>query len=394
MKTGNVTSSGTIFSGELAKLIEDANKTYGMRMIRPANRLPTWNHISTGVFILDFALHGGLPQGLATTYYGWESSGKTTGALRAVANAQKKFPDKRVVWVDPESTFDPIWAETHGVDTSKLLLASPDSGEQAVDIIDGAAYALETSMIVLDSIPALVPQKLIDDSAEDAMVAVVARLAARMCSKLAQSFLTERKRDHWVTILTINQFRYKIGTFMGDPRVLPGGVQSNYFHTTKVEIKNKETMAKDEKGFEVPDVNEHAFHIKKAKVGASIRNGEFQMVMSRHHASGLPQGSIDDAHTVVAYAKMLGVVEGKPKAFVIPEWDLHFGKTAEIEEALRKDSVLNMWMQQRCIMHNREDKGLPPAPRDNWLVGGKILDASKMRKDRQRIRERPSREED
>lgn len=368
------------FRGEVADQIEKINKTFEAKVLRNASRLPQFNHISTGCFMLDFALMGGLPQGLGAMYYGWESSGKTTMALKAIAEAQRKFDflgeDQIVAFVDVESTFDPVWAEINGVDTGRLLLSQPDSGEQAVDIVDALAYSKEVGMIVLDSIPALVPQKLIEESAEDAHVALVARLTGRLCSKLSQSFLTERKRGHHCTFLSINQFRMKIGGFvLGDPRVLPGGMQSNYFHTTKVEMKNKEKMGKDKRGFDVVELNEHGFNIKKAKIGNSIRNGEFQMIANPDNPLG--QGTIDEAPTIAEYMKKFGLVEGKAvskstgkgSGLYVAAWDERFSSPAALVDRIRNDEEFNLWSRQQIVMIQREERNLPPVPKDGWLMG-------------------------
>lgn len=354
--------------GELQDLMKDIDKTYGVGRIRRASQLPRFNHIPTGIFLLDFALLGGFAEGLPAMLYGMESSGKTTGAMKAIANFQHKHPNKRVAFVDPENTFDPLWAETQGVDTENLVYADPESGEKAVDLVDAFSRTAEIGMIVLDSIPALVPMKLVEDSAADANVALVARLMGKLCSKLSQSAISERKRGHTVTFLSINQFRARIGgpPAFGVPKMLPGGFQSNFFHMTKVELANYVKLGKDRHGFETPEFNEHKFKITKSKVGASIRNGEFVMIANPDHELG--QGTIMDAKTVGSYAKKLGIITGNSPKIRLEPWDLTFKKQDELFDAIEKNTQLSNYLKHHCIAKQRENKGLPALPPDGYLV--------------------------
>lgn len=360
-----VQSIRTRFSGEIAEILKQIEKQYGSGVAHSASITPLFNVIPTGVFMLDVALSGGYAQGTPTQIYGWENNGKTTLVMKAVAAAQVKDPDKFVVWVDVENSFDKGWAQVHGVNTDDLVIVKPDSGENAVDIITSFAHCKEVSMIVLDSIPTLVPQKEIDDSATDALVAVRARLVGRMCSKLGQSFLTERKRNHWMTFISINQFRHKIGVVKGDTRTLPGGMQQNYFHSQKIELKGKEKV--NEAGHALH--MEHEFLIKKAK-NASLRSGEFEMGIDPHYHLG--QGAVDEGRSIAAYAKRYGILteeRGRGKIqYRVPQFDQVFDGREDLEASLGTNRDLADWLKLAIIMKHRALQGMPPLPPDGYLV--------------------------
>lgn len=358
---------------ELDKFKAELRKVHGPNIITKANVYPRHNHISTGVFILDMALGGGYAQGHPGTIFGWENQGKTTLAMRAVAEFQVKEKitgrGRKAAWVAMEE-FDPLWAKVQGVDIDDLELVRPDSGEQAVDIINGLSRVEEIGFIVLDSIANLISMKMAEASAEDIVMAHVAKLAGPMCSKLSQSFLVERKRGHFVTILNINQYRFKM-TMFGDPRIVPGGTQTNFFHSTKVEISNKEKLGKDGRGYEIVERNVHSFVIKKAKVN-SMRSGEFEMVVQDDQKVG--KGGIDDAGTLGSFAQDFGLFEGGPKKLYFAPFDWHIDGREDLETQIRDVTEFRQWLGQLCIAQSRlMNNGLPPFPKDGYLYGAARL---------------------
>jgi len=355
-------------SNELDKVILDIQKHKGANSIHEANRIVPSNHIPTGCFVLDFALMGGIADGYNTMLYGLESSGKTTLAKKIVGQFQKKHEDKKAVWVDPEGMFDRDWASKMGVDTDKLIYSSPETGNEAVDIIAAVMDAKETGLVVLDSVPACVPMTIIEKSAEDDTMAELARLMGKLCSKILVSQAKERRRGHRVTVILINQFRFKVGFVMGDNRTLPGGRQINHIPTTKIEVKNKEVMGKDKHEHEVVEVNEHEFKITKAKHGSSIRHGEFRMIINPDNVMGLPQGTFEDFATVAAYSKRMGVITGGGASWKIDGVSKKFGKLEEIKDFLKDNEDHYLRLKQTLIAMQRKEKGLPMLPPDNYLL--------------------------
>jgi recombination protein RecA len=355
------------YATELDAVFADIGKHMGEEMVMDASKLPPCNHIPTGSFMLDLATLGGMPEGFPAMFYGYESSGKTTIIKKIVGEFQKKYPQKKAVWVDTEGMFDAAWAKQLGVDTSSLKLARPENGQQAVDIIDAVVGAWETGLVVLDSVPSCVSKAILDKSADDDTMTELARLMGKLCSKLAMSFNRERKRGHHVTFLYTNQWRGKPGVMFGDPRTLPGGRQINHICTTKLEVKNAEEMGKDKHDIEVVEFNQHSFKITKAKHGASVRSGEFRMMINPDNDKGLPQGSYSDADTMVVYGKKMGLITGGGSSWKIDDNDTKFAKLVDIETYLRENAAAYLSLKQAIVAMQRVDKGLPALPPDGYL---------------------------
>jgi len=353
---------------ELDAVLADIQKNKGESSIRSASQIVPANHIPTGCFILDFALMGGIADGYTTMLYGLESSGKTTIAKKIVGSFQKKYEDKKAVWIDPEGMFDRDWATKMGCDVDKLLYASPENGNEGVDILAAVMDAWETGLVVIDSIPAMVPMSVVEKSAEDDTMAELARLMGKMCSKILVSQAKERKRGHRVTVILINQFRTKVGFVMGDNRILPGGRQINHIPTTKIEVKNKETLGKDKNDNEVVDVNEHSFKITKSKHGSSIRSGDFRMIINPDNNLSLPQGAFDDTATVAVYAKKMGLITGGGSSWKIEGVSKKFTKLEEIRQFLASEPEQYLTLKQTAIAMQRREKGLPMLPPDGYLL--------------------------
>tara|TARA_R110002153_G_scaffold26421_5_gene82938 strand:+ start:17611 stop:18912 length:1302 start_codon:yes stop_codon:yes gene_type:complete len=296
---------------DIKALQEEALKLHGEGVVVMGNKKPLANHIPTGVFILDFALLGGLAQGYVAMGYGYESCGKTTQFLKVAANYQKKHPNMWVGWIDAEGMYDPLWAEKNGLDPNRIIVSQPEYGELAVDIYEDMLTRESIGLIVVDSIPSIVPMKVIENSAEDDTMAAGARLMGKLCSKLTMGNNKERRKGHWTTTLLINQWRTKVGFVMGDPRVLPGGRQINHIPTTKIELKKIKThLTKDSCGNEVALMDECAFKLEKVKHGQSLRTGEFQLYLSADNEMEVPEGMVDNISTVTAFAKKMGFVRG------------------------------------------------------------------------------------
>lgn len=341
-------------------VVNDVRKHHGDKVIHKASIKPRWKHVPTGVFSLDLALFGGVPEGLATLIYGWESSGKTTLAMRCLAQAQRKYPDMTAVMVDLEGTYDPTWGAVHGVDNEKLLLVEPDGGEQALDILLAVIEARDVSMAAIDSLAALIPIKEQEASIEDDILGVQARMMAKFSRKVMNSLSVQRKRDHWPAVVLLNQWRMKIAVNRGDPRVLPGGVAQHYLASVKVDVKNREHLPKTvtELGDNPSsiDYNDHAFKIDKNKVGTGLRTGEFKMIRDPSHPLG--QGHIDDAKTVITWGRKKGVVTGSGGSFRLSDVDQKFSTLDAMCEYVRENEDYYERMRHTLITEQRRDCGL------------------------------------
>jgi recombination protein RecA len=366
-------------TSEFSQLLAQIEKARGEKVILPANVIPQACVIPTGAFTLDFALTGGIPEGFATMIYGLESSGKTTMTLKAVASFQRKHPTKLAVWVDTESMFDPDWAAKLGCDLNRLHIVHPATGEEAVDLMAAAMEPIEVGMVIMDSIPGCVPKAIVDRSAEDQTMAVLARLMGIFCSKILTAWGKERRRNHRVTVLIINQFRSKVGLVFGDPRTLPGGRQINHLPSTKIEIKNSEVMGEDAVGNEVVDLNDHTFKITKAKHGSSIRSGQFQMVVNPDKDESLAQGSFDDYKTVITFAKKFGFLVGGGGKYRVPLiTNKTFPKHDDLVLHLKQHDDQFNQLKACLIAAQRVSKGMPALPPDGYLCAPNVVVEQEM----------------
>ena len=192
--------------------------------------------IPTGSVALDVALGiGGLPRGRVVEVYGPESSGKTTIALHAVAEAQRK--GGIAAFIDAEHALDPEYAKKLGVDTDALLVSQPDTGEQALEIMDMLVGSGALDVIVIDSVAALVPRAEIEGEMGDSHVGLQARLMSQALRKI-----TGRLAQSKTTAIFINQLREKIGVFFGSPETTTGGKALKFYASVRIDIRRIETL--------------------------------------------------------------------------------------------------------------------------------------------------------
>src|SRR5674536_214426 len=192
--------------------------------------------IPTGSIALDIALGiGGLPRGRVVEIYGPESSGKTTLALHAVANAQRA--GGIAAFIDAEHALDPDYAKRLGVDTDALLVSQPDTGEQALEIMDMLIRSGAIDVVVVDSVAALVPKAEIDGEMGDSHVGLQARLMSQALRKLAGAISGTN-----TTAIFLNQLREKIGVFFGSPETTTGGKALKFYASIRLDIRRIETL--------------------------------------------------------------------------------------------------------------------------------------------------------
>ena len=192
--------------------------------------------ISSGSLSLDIALGiGGYPKGRIVEIYGPESSGKTTFALHAIAEAQKN--GGRAAFIDAEHALDPAYAAKIGVNINDLLLSQPDNGEQALEICEALVRSGAISIIVIDSVAALVPQAEIEGEMGDSHVGLQARLMSQALRKLSGII----NKTNTICIF-INQLREKVGVLFGNPETTPGGRALKFYSSIRLEIRKGETI--------------------------------------------------------------------------------------------------------------------------------------------------------
>ena len=222
----------------LADALKTIEKEYGkgsiMRLGDRAN--VSVDAIGSGSIALDAALGiGGYPKGRIIEIYGPESSGKTTLALHAIAECQKK--GGRCAFIDAENAIDPIYAKNLGVDIDELILSQPDSGEQALEITEVLIKSGAIDLVVIDSVAALVPQAELDGEMGDSSVGLQARLMSKAMRKLAGVM----NRSN-CTAIFINQLREKVGVMFGNPETTPGGRTLKFYSSVRLDVRKSETL--------------------------------------------------------------------------------------------------------------------------------------------------------
>ena len=276
--------------------------------------------ISTGSMALDFALGvGGLPRGRVTEIYGPESSGKTTLALHVIAEAQKEGGIAAIV--DAEHAFDPSYARKLGVDINALLISQPESGEQALSIVETLVRSGAIDVVVVDSVAALVPQAELEGEMGDSVMGLQARLMSQALRKLTGAI----SKSSCVCIF-INQLRDKIGVMYGSPETTTGGKALKFYSSVRLDIR-KIAQIKDG---EESTGNRTRVKVVKNKVAPPFKTAEFDILYGE---------GISAIGELIDLAVEFGVVKKAGSWFSYGQDKLGQGRET-VKKALREDPSL------------------------------------------------------
>ena len=283
--------------------------------------------ISTGSIAIDLALGiGGLPRGRICEIYGPESSGKTTLATHAIAEAQKA--GGICAFIDAEHAFDKYYAENLGVDTENLLISQPDNGEQALEITDNLIRSGAIDLIVIDSVAALTPRAEIEGEMGDSSVGLQARLMSKALRKLTSTI-----NKTGCCCVFINQLREKIGVMFGNPETTTGGNALKFYSSVRIDIRRSSQI----KDGDVVMGNRTKVKIVKNKVAPPFRRAEFDIMYGK---------GISKVGEIIDLGVDLGIIKKSGSWFSYGETRLGQGR----------DSVKNLLADNIELMEELEGK--------------------------------------
>ena len=287
--------------------------------------------VPTGSISLDIALGiGGLPRGRVVEIYGPESSGKTTLALHALAEAQKL--GGTCAFIDAEHALDPIYANKLGVNTNELLLSQPDTGEQALEIADTLVRSAAIDVLVIDSVAALVPRSELEGEMGDHHVGLQARLMSQALRKLTASVSKSN-----TTIIFINQIRIKIGVMFGNPETTTGGNALKFYSSVRLEIRRIGAI----KDRDEVIGNQTRVKVVKNKLAPPFRMVEFDIIYGEGISKtgeildlGVTAGMVEKSGSWFSYnSERIGQGRENAKAYLKEHPDV----AARIEAMIRQD---------------------------------------------------------
>lgn len=278
--------------------------------------------IPTGSLSLDIALGiGGYPRGRVVEIFGPESSGKTTLALHAVAQAQKQ--GGIAAYIDAEHALDPEYAKNLGVDIDSLLISQPDNGEQALEIVDILTRSGSISLVVIDSVAALVPKAEIDGEMGDSYIGLQARLMSQALRKITGGLNNTK-----TTAIFINQLREKVGVMFGSPETTTGGRALKFYSSIRLDIRKKELI----KDGDNPIGNVTRVKVVKNKMAPPFKQTDFDIIYSK---------GISKETDILELAVNNGIVSKSGSWYSYQNENIAQGKDSAREFLIRNPKVLD-----------------------------------------------------
>ncbi|MBO0682710.1 MAG: recombinase RecA [Candidatus Dormibacteraeota bacterium] len=328
----------------LSTAIQQIERSYGKGSIMKLGEAVAGREVTvipTGSLPLDLALGvGGLPRGRVVEIYGPESAGKTTVALHVVAEAQKQ--GGVAAFVDAEHALDPIYASRIGVQIDDLLISQPDTGEQALEIVEVLVRSGAVDVIVVDSVAALVPKAEIEGEMGDSHVGLQARLMSQALRKLTAAISKSS-----TTVIFLNQLREKVGIMFGNPETQPGGRALKFYASVRLDIRKVEVIKSglDSVG------NRVKVKVVKNKVAPPFRSAEFDILFNEGISR---EGALIDA------AVEAGIVE--KSGTWLSYGDIRLGQGREnVRNYLRENPTLSAEIDAAVRAKSASQTPAPPA---------------------------------
>ncbi|AHH45080.1 recombinase RecA [Mesomycoplasma bovoculi] len=294
----------------LKQALSEIKKKFGKESIMLLGDKPPIDTevVSSGSLSIDNALGiGGFPKGRIIEIYGPESSGKTTISLHAIAEVQKQ--GGIAAFIDAEHAIDPQYAKNLGIDIDNLILSQPDSGEQALDIVDTLVKTGAIDLVVVDSVAALVPMAELQGEMKDQVIGAQARLMSKALRKITGSL-----NKNGTTVIFINQIREKVGIIFGNPETTPGGRALKFYSSIRLDVRKQQQITLGN------DVTGHSVKIKvvKNKLAIPFKVANVEIVFAK---------GISKSAELAQLAEEMGIVERKGSWFAYKDQNIAQGKT-------------------------------------------------------------------
>lgn len=283
--------------------------------------------LPTGIISLDKALGvGGLPRGRVIEIFGQESSGKTTLTLNIIAQAQSE--GGVAAFIDAEHAFDPTYAKLIGIKLEDLLISQPDTGEQALEIVEALVRSNAVDLVVVDSVAALAPRAEIEGQMGDSQIALQARLMSQALRKLTAAISKSK-----TCVVFINQIRMKIGIMFGSPEVTPGGRALKFYSSVRIDLRKIATVSASEE--EIVGIRVKA-KVVKNKVAPPFKEAIFEIMYDE---------GISKAGALIDAALESGLIKKSGSWFSYKDKNLAQGKE-QLRKMIREDNLLQKEIEQ------------------------------------------------
>lgn len=337
---------------KLADAQSEITKAYGEQAGGKGFRFPEFARLPTGILTLDVALAGGIPMGAVSVFYGNESSGKTSLALRCAAQFQKRYPDRKVVWLDVENAWDEQWVKLHGVNPDEVYLFRPTTAEEATDIADEVSMSEDAGLIIVDSLAALASIDQLEKTAEQVVMAGSAKPSTMLLRKIGAGIVEHSKAKQLLTIIYINQTRNKIGFVMGNPEILPGPNMQNFQAFLKLRLSAKPILK--EKLAAVPIYAENSMRVSKKKFPCIRAAAEWQTILYPYEGHA-PLTVNNHVHAETLLTDLDYLVKDGKKWVLYPDGEIFDTKKAAVESVLKDYDAFVQFLVEDMLLLYKDD---------------------------------------